>query len=96
MSIEEHDRVVAICVEQAAGRVPVIAGCGSNQTTVALSHMERAQSAGADAALVVLPYYNRPNQDGIEAHFRYLAERSLCRSSSTTCRGARSPICRWR
>jgi 4-hydroxy-tetrahydrodipicolinate synthase len=76
MSIEEHDRVVAICVEQAAGRVPVIAGCGSNQTTVALSHMERAQAAGADAALVVLPYYNRPNQDGIEAHFRYLAERN--------------------
>jgi 4-hydroxy-tetrahydrodipicolinate synthase len=76
MSIEEHDRVVAICVEQAAGRVPVIAGCGSNQTTVALSHMERAKAAGADAALVVLPYYNRPNQEGIEAHFRYLAERS--------------------
>jgi 4-hydroxy-tetrahydrodipicolinate synthase len=76
MSIEEHDRVVAICVEQAAGRVPVIAGCGSNQTTVAASHMERAKAAGADAALVVLPYYNRPNQEGIEAHFRYLAERS--------------------
>jgi len=76
MSIEEHDRVVAICVEQAAGRVPVIAGCGSNQTTVAAGHMERAKAAGADAALVVLPYYNRPNQEGIEAHFRYLAERS--------------------
>jgi 4-hydroxy-tetrahydrodipicolinate synthase len=74
MSIEEHDRVVAICVEQAAGRVPVIAGCGSNQTTVALSHMERAQAAGADAALVVLPYYNRPNQDGIEAHYRFLVD----------------------
>jgi 4-hydroxy-tetrahydrodipicolinate synthase len=76
MSIEEHDRVVAICVEQAAGRVPVIAGCGSNHTTVAAGHMERAKAAGADAALVVLPYYNRPNQEGIEAHFRYLAERS--------------------
>jgi len=76
MSIEEHDRVVAICVEQAGGRVPVIAGCGSNQTTVAQGHMERAKAAGATAALVVLPYYNRPNQEGIEAHFRYLAERS--------------------
>ena len=76
MSIEEHDRVVAICVEQAAGRVPVIAGCGSNHTEVALSHMKRAETAGADAALVVLPYYNRPNQEGVEAHFRYLAERS--------------------
>jgi 4-hydroxy-tetrahydrodipicolinate synthase len=63
-------------VEQAAGRVPVIAGCGSNHTTVAAGHMERAKAAGADAALVVLPYYNRPNQEGIEAHFRYLAERS--------------------
>jgi 4-hydroxy-tetrahydrodipicolinate synthase len=76
MSIEEHDRVVAICVEQAAGRVPVIAGCGSNDTTVAAAHMARAEAAGADAALVVLPYYNRPNQAGIEAHFRYLIERS--------------------
>ncbi len=65
MSIEEHDRVVAVCVEQAAGRVPVIAGCGSNDTRVALEHMKKAQAAGAAAALVVLPYYNRPNQDGI-------------------------------
>lgn len=76
MSIEEHDRVVAICIEQAAGRVPVIAGCGSNDTNVAASHMARAEAAGADAALVVLPYYNRPNQQGIEAHFRTLVERS--------------------
>ncbi|NIJ07013.1 4-hydroxy-tetrahydrodipicolinate synthase [Sphingomonas vulcanisoli] len=74
MSIEEHDRVVALCVEQSAGRVPVIAGCGSNHTTVALGHMQRAKAAGADAALVVLPYYNRPNQQGIIAHFTYLAE----------------------
>jgi len=74
MSIVEHDRVVAVCVEQAAGRVPVIAGCGSNDTLVALDHMRSAKAAGADAALVVLPYYNRPNQDGIYAHFAYLAD----------------------
>ncbi|MBV9842242.1 MAG: 4-hydroxy-tetrahydrodipicolinate synthase [Sphingomonadaceae bacterium] len=74
MSIEEHDRVVAICIEQAAGRVPVIAGCGSNDTLVALDHMKRAQAAGATAALVVAPYYNRPNQDGVYAHFHYLAK----------------------
>lgn len=74
MTIEEHDRVVRVCIEQAAGRVPVIAGCGSNDTTVALHHMESAKAAGADAALVVLPYYNRPNQDGLIAHFTYLAE----------------------
>lgn len=74
MSIEEHNRVVAVCVEQAAGRVPVIAGCGSNDTMVALNHMRHAQQAGAAAALVVLPYYNRPNQAGLLAHFRYLAD----------------------
>jgi 4-hydroxy-tetrahydrodipicolinate synthase len=76
MTIEEHDRVVRVCIEQAAGRVPVIAGCGSNDTTVALHHMESAKAAGADAALVVLPYYNRPNQDGLIAHFTYLAKNS--------------------
>lgn len=75
MSIAEHDRVVALCIAAAAGRVPVIAGCGSNDTMVALAHMRSAQAAGADAALVVLPYYNRPNQDGLIAHFTYLAER---------------------
>jgi 4-hydroxy-tetrahydrodipicolinate synthase len=74
MSIAEHDRVVAVCIAQAAGRVPVIAGCGSNDTAVALEHMKSAQKAGADAALVVLPYYNRPNQEGLYAHFAFLAE----------------------
>src|ERR1700754_941093 len=74
MSIAEHDKVVAVCVEQAAGRVPVIAGCGSNDTLVALDHMRSAHAAGASAALVVLPYYNRPNQEGIYAHFAYLAD----------------------
>ena len=76
MSIEEHNHVVAVCIEQAAGRVPVIAGCGSNDTMAALDHMNHAKAAGADAALVVLPYYNRPNQDGLLLHFRYLAEHS--------------------
>ncbi|MET0241088.1 MAG: 4-hydroxy-tetrahydrodipicolinate synthase [Sphingobium sp.] len=75
MTIEEHNRVVAICVEQAAGRVPVIAGCGSNDTAIALEHMYAAQAAGADAALVVAPYYNKPNQEGVYQHFAYLAKR---------------------
>jgi 4-hydroxy-tetrahydrodipicolinate synthase len=75
MTIEEHNRVVAICVEQSAGRVPVIAGCGSNDTRTALEHMFAAQAAGADAALVVAPYYNKPSQDGVYQHFAYLAER---------------------
>jgi len=75
MTIEEHNRVVSICVEQAAGRVPVIAGCGSNDTRIALEHMYAAQAAGASAALVVAPYYNKPNQDGVYRHFAHLAER---------------------
>lgn len=74
MSIEEHNHVVRVCIEQTAGRVPVIAGCGSNDTSVALEHMRSAKAAGADAALVVLPYYNRPNQEGLLAHYRYLAQ----------------------
>lgn len=76
MSINEHNRVIDICVEQAAGRVPVIAGCGSNDTMTALEHMKAAEAAGADAALVVAPYYNKPNQEGVFQHFAYLAERS--------------------
>lgn len=76
MSIEEHNHVVKVCIDQAAGRVPVIAGCGSNDTAVALDHMRHAEAAGAAAALVVLPYYNRPNQAGLIAHYSYLAERS--------------------
>lgn len=75
MTIEEHNRVVRICVEQAAGRVPVIAGAGSNDTRIALEHMFAAQAAGADAALVVAPYYNRPSQEGLYQHFAYLASR---------------------
>lgn len=74
MSIEEHNHVVRVCIEQAQGRVPVIAGCGSNDTLTALEHMKVAKASGATAALVVAPYYNRPNQDGVYAHFAYLAE----------------------
>lgn len=72
----EQAQVIGACVDQAKGRVPVIAGCGSNSTAVVKHHMKAAQEAGADAALVVLPYYNRPNQEGIYAHFAALAEAS--------------------
>ncbi len=75
MTIEEHNRVVQICVEQAKGRVPVIAGAGSNDTRIALEHMFAAQAAGATAALVVAPYYNKPSQDGLYQHYAYLASR---------------------
>lgn len=73
MSAEEHFHVVRVCVEQAAGRVPVIAGAGSNDTRVAIQNINAARDAGADAALMVPPYYNRPNQEGIFRHFEAVA-----------------------
>lgn len=74
LSPEEHKRVVEICIEVAKGRVPVIAGTGSNNTLEAIEYTRHAKKAGADAALVVVPYYNKPTQDGIYAHFRAVAE----------------------
>ena len=74
LSNAEHHRVIEVCIEQAAGRVPVIAGCGSNDTQNALLHMTFSKKCGAQAALCVAPYYNRPSQAGIIAHFSYLAE----------------------
>jgi 4-hydroxy-tetrahydrodipicolinate synthase len=76
MPKEEHFRVVRICVDQAKGRVPVIAGAGSNDTLVAAENLRAAADAGADAALMVPPYYNRPSQEGIYRHFATLAETS--------------------
>jgi len=76
LTAEEHYRVVEVCIEQAAGRVPVIAGCGSNSTAVAIQNVKAAEERGADAGLVVLPYYNRPNQEGIYAHFAAVAAAS--------------------
>ena len=72
---DEQHLLFAACVEQAGGRVPVIAGCGSNDTQTALWHMQVAKDLGADAALMVAPYYNRPSQAGLLAHFSYLAEK---------------------
>jgi len=76
LSNAEHHRVIEVCIEQAAGRVPVIAGCGSNDTRNALLHMTFSKKSGAAAALVVAPYYNRPSQAGLIAHFSFLAENS--------------------
>jgi 4-hydroxy-tetrahydrodipicolinate synthase len=69
LSHEEHKRVVSLCVEVTAGRVPVIAGAGSNATEEAIDFARHAQAAGADAALVVTPYYNRPSQEGLYRHY---------------------------
>ncbi len=75
LDIDEHHKVIGTCADEAAGRVPVIAGAGSNDTKTALWHIKEAQIAGADAVLLVAPYYNRPGQQGLLAHFSYLAER---------------------
>ncbi|WP_294352519.1 4-hydroxy-tetrahydrodipicolinate synthase [uncultured Sphingomonas sp.] len=70
---EEQFAIVRVCVDQARGRVPVIAGAGSNDTRVARANLIAAKEAGADAALMVPPYYNRPGQEGIFRHFEALA-----------------------
>ena len=70
LSHSEHKRVVEICIEQAAGRVPVIAGAGSNATAEAVDFARHAEKAGADAVLVVTPYYNKPTQEGLYRHFK--------------------------
>jgi len=71
---EEQHRLFEVCVDAAAGKVPVIAGCGSNDTQTAKWHMAVAKDLGCQAALMVAPYYNRPSQAGLLAHFSYLAE----------------------
>jgi len=74
LSHAEHRRVVEICVETAKGRVPVIAGAGSNNTNEAIELAQYAEKIGADAVLVVTPYYNKPNQRGLYAHFAAVAK----------------------
>ena len=76
LTAEEHFHIVGVCVEQARGRVPVLAGAGSNDTRVAIHNIAAAKAAGADAALMVPPYYNRPNQEGIFRHFEAVANSS--------------------
>ena len=70
LSHDEHKRVVELCIEAARGRVPVIAGTGSNSTDEAIDLTRHAKAAGADAALIVNPYYNKPTQEGLYRHFK--------------------------
>jgi 4-hydroxy-tetrahydrodipicolinate synthase len=76
LTSDEHRRVVGLAVEAAAGRVPVIAGCGSYSTAATIEKMRVAEEVGASGALVVVPYYNKPSQAGIAAHYRALVEAS--------------------
>jgi len=70
----EHRRVTELCLDVAKGKVPVIAGTGSNSTAEAISLTRHAEEAGADAALVVMPYYNKPTQEGLYQHFKAISE----------------------
>ncbi len=76
LSHDEHKAVIDIVIEAAGGRVPVIAGTGSNNTREAIELTRYAKKAGADAALVITPYYNKPTQEGLYRHFRAVAESS--------------------
>ncbi|MFH1622807.1 MAG: 4-hydroxy-tetrahydrodipicolinate synthase [Candidatus Omnitrophota bacterium] len=74
LDYEEHEKVIEVCIEAANGRVPVIAGTGSNSTKEAIEMTKRAAKAGADASLQVSPYYNKPTQKGLYQHFKAIAD----------------------
>jgi len=74
VDVEEHQELIRVVVDQAAGRIPVIAGTGANSTSEAIEMTEFAKKVGADAALSVVPYYNKPTQEGLYRHFRSIAE----------------------
>jgi 4-hydroxy-tetrahydrodipicolinate synthase len=76
LSHEEHKRVVESCVDQVKKRVPVVAGTGSNNTAEALELTKHAQAAGADYALLITPYYNKPTQEGLYQHFKTIADKT--------------------
>jgi 4-hydroxy-tetrahydrodipicolinate synthase len=97
LSHAEHDRVVEWCVDQAKGRVPVIAGAGSNSTAEAIELSQHAEKAGADAALVVSPYYVRPSQEGVHQHFKAINDAVQMPAWSTTPgrTGSTSPTRPW-
>jgi len=74
LNYEEHERVIEVCIEQAEGRIPIIAGTGSNSTQEAIMLTRHAAKAGAAASLQVSPYYNKPTQKGLYEHFKAIAE----------------------
>ena len=76
LSHNEHERLIDLTVEVSNGRVPVMAGTGSNSTEEAINLTEYAKKAGADSALIVMPYYNKPTQEGMYAHFKAINDES--------------------
>ncbi|HEV7915328.1 MAG TPA: dihydrodipicolinate synthase family protein, partial [Albitalea sp.] len=74
VSVEEHCEIIRVCVEHAKGRVPIMAGAGGNSTREAIELARFAQKVGADCTLSVVPYYNKPSQEGLFQHFKAIAE----------------------
>ena len=75
LSHREHEKVIELCIQEAKGKIPVIAGTGSNSTTEAISLTEHAEKAGADGALIVTPYYNKPTQEGLYQHYKAINDK---------------------
>ena len=75
LSHKEHEKVIELCIQEAKGKLPVIAGTGSNSTTEAISLTEHAEKAGADGALIVTPYYNKPTQEGLYQHYKAINDK---------------------
>jgi 4-hydroxy-tetrahydrodipicolinate synthase len=74
VSVQEHLEIIRVCVEQAKGRIPIMAGCGANATAEAIELARRAKEVGADCQLQVVPYYNKPTQEGLFQHFNAIAQ----------------------
>ena len=75
LSHKEHEKVIELCIQEAKGKIPVIAGTGSNSTTEAISLTQHAEKAGADGALIVTPYYNKPTQEGLYQHYKAINDK---------------------
>jgi len=75
LSHKEHEKVIELCIQETKGKIPVIAGTGSNSTTEAISLTEHAEKAGADGALIVTPYYNKPTQEGLYQHYKAINDK---------------------
>ena len=75
LSHTEHEKVIELCIKESKGKIPVIAGTGSNSTTEAISLTEHAEKAGADGALIVTPYYNKPTQEGLYQHYKAINDK---------------------
>ena len=77
LSHREHEKVIELCINEVKGKIPVIAGTGSNSTEEAVALTKHAEKAGADGALVVTPYYNKPTQEGLYQHYKAINDLSL-------------------